>query len=1604
MNLWNNKKRLILKDKTIKKYRFTPISMIKNFVIPMAMLLPLMPSMVSAETDFEPSSMEVIGASGASTYTRKVATSIGIYAKKGTVPAVRKSEGTWGGVTYHVLEVDSNGDTFIQVDYAGANGREDQPKYLNNFYDTSLTDEYYWVGGINSGFFENNSITSPTYGQPVGVVKRDGALEHFVSTTGTDIELAAGYGTGFVSTYLNDNGEMELIYNGWSGGNFYKYYGDPNPNSWEYGDYDNYEDGVSGTYTLIVDGDPSVHWGNTDGSGASYWNNAGSAMTLFGQKADGTKVLVNVEKGISNTQQIALMQNLGCVDAIRFDGGGSSQMTFDRSLTMSHYYINLSKEYTEGDTFDINTINFDIYGYDGAYHYATFADMTMAEVHLYKDGITEVATDSILESGDYTLVVTANGSEQRLPFTVKDRYWSVTIDMGYENDSDQILSIKNGETVTAPLTPTRDGYMFTGWIDADGEPFDFSMPITSDTTITASWLKIEIVDYEITVNQTDYFIGDSFNESSVTVKALYNDGHSVELNPEDYHFLLDNNVFETEGDVLITILNNSDETIGTFTVSVNAIILQSISASLIPEKVYINDEITAEDIIVIGTYNNGDEEQINDGVTIDADTSIEGETTFVIHVDDLTTTIDVFVQYDIIEQPITAITIDYDVWNINDAVPVPTVTLQNGDKVTLDESKGQYTYAIEKRTSTLTDVKAESEATVGEVTIVYNIQRYDDEMTIQTDEFRINGFIKDYSSISAFMEKTEYIVGETFTADDIVIVKHMIDENAEDEVVQNSMAQIDMSNVKMDEAGTYTVNISVTLSNDPVVSEVIEPITVTFVDPLNLPKEDREIISLSLNETPQYTVNGSMDQNKFEIIAEYTDGSFGVINKDDVVISNFSNVSAGRFNMHVVYEYQINNTAYMISSDLPYIVKDFDSLMIDSTNYTVYQNDPFNMDDVVISKVLGSIKVAIDHDYVTFDPSTVDTSMIGNTVVNATYHDPILNMDFNVGSFMVNVLKHDDETNPPVIDGNHDIDQSRMGSITLYKYASDDGKYIDGNFMEQNISEVSNQPLKDVGFTVLKVGDLYQYPNSENDTVGLYYTIDDDLKFFIESLGFEIPMDTVEGHDVVTTDTLNDILADINTTEGDYGLSNDGSTIPSVQLIEYIKEHGITMALTDNNGKTTLTNVEQGLYIVAETETPSTTGDGFTSTPSRASAPFLMPIPTTNIVDIDGVEAGTTWIYDVVAYPKSEMMTIRKDIVYSGNDAILENDADGLTVTTDAMVGENVEFLLTTSLPKLQPQINGVDNTMRKYVITDTLSEGLYIDDFNESSFTITYGNGAYNDSNNAVFAPMMDYVAEYDTESNQFRIIFTPQGLSKMDAIENDQHVYVRYLARMTVDAGQPIGGIKEERNSFTLTYGTSVTKDMLFESNSDIRVYTYELDLTKQFSNAAVDMSDVTFSIDRVSGVTVDDVQTKEGMKFTELSDGTYTVWDGNGDFTEALHVNNEGLLIVSGLDDGLYVINELTTAHGYNLLKDPIVLKITSPINEDGTIESAVLYDKDGNEIRIGTLYSVGIVDFTIENNERVTPLQTGGEGNYTVVIIGSLFICTAAMALVKKKYNI
>jgi|GEM_PF-919914 len=66
------------------------------------------------------------------------------------------------------------------------------------------------------------------------------------------------------------------------------------------------------------------------------------------------------------------------------------------------------------------------------------------------------------------------------------KVWKIVVDPGNGNPP-TIIEVDDGGFLTPPPAPTRPGYEFVGWFNADGTPFDFSKPITGPVELFAGW-------------------------------------------------------------------------------------------------------------------------------------------------------------------------------------------------------------------------------------------------------------------------------------------------------------------------------------------------------------------------------------------------------------------------------------------------------------------------------------------------------------------------------------------------------------------------------------------------------------------------------------------------------------------------------------------------------------------------------------------------------------------------------------------------------------------------------------------------------------------------------------------------------------------------------------------------------------------------------------------------------------------------------------------------------------------------------------------------------------------------------------------------------------
>lgn len=267
--------------------------------------------------------------------------------------------------------------------------------------------------------------------------------------------------------------------------------------------------------------------------------------------------------------------------------------------------------------------------------------------------------------------------------------------------------------------------------------------------------------------------------------------------------------------------------------------------------------------------------------------------------------------------------------------------------------------------------------------------------------------------------------------------------------------------------------------------------------------------------------------------------------------------------------------------------------------------------------------------------------------------------------------------------------------------------------------------------------------------------------------------------------------------------------------------------------------------------------------------------------------------------------------------------------------------------------------------------------------------------------------------------------------------------------------------QNTARLTYATDRTMEHDYYSNTT-KVFTYEINLTKLFTdgtagggdiskNAAnAEKNDKTFNYSQVKFTVRGSVDPKsedgvaaggnwEQIIFKKVGDGVYKVFDDNvvgtdgaykpdsetldtpsQDVTRFVTPNSKtGLLNLIGLDARTYEFTEVATATGRNLMAEPFFAEIVAPVVsgktlENGKVEHAYVYtgkrpaDKDLTKYDLAVQkishdrLEEGRVPFTVQNNEVIKVLKTGGTGT-TLIIAAGLGIMTVGAYFFMKKRN-
>lgn len=582
------------------------------------------------------------------------------------------------------------------------------------------------------------------------------------------------------------------------------------------------------------------------------------------------------------------------------------------------------------------------------------------------------------------------------------------------------------------------------------------------------------------------------------------------------------------------------------------------------------------------------------------------------------------------------------------------------------------------------------------------------------------------------------------------------------------------------------------------------------------------------------------------------------------------------------------------------------------------------------------------------------------------------------------------------------IDTSKKGSITLHKYdmtaAQEDGVDLDQwvSNGEQNAeaeAALERYEIEGVEFTYAKVADINTV--TENGEIKVLYNLPSGLADVLQ-------LEDTRGDGLYNSTEINTALENLLTdnTAGKNALEN---------YIEGVSNRQTMMS--DENGLANADNLELGLYFFVETKVPANV--------NTTIDPFFVSVPMTN-------DEGEQWFYDVYVYPKNQTNIPDLDKkVRQHDDAELYDELEYKDSATGSE-GDVMDYIFVSHLPKITSEAT----YLTQYTFVDQLDKGL---SYNRDAAIYFYDNrddAMANNTENAIVTwkhgatQFSENYASQSAEYNQLTIAPTLGGLDEINPELSDCYLVVAYTATVNSDA-TPILGDHGNTNNVELTWKrTSMDYSDTLEDRA--RVYTYALDLTKQFTE-----SDQEFDFTKVQFV----LQNKtDGHYITakQASAGRYYVTDATKGATEGEGTvfvpDTNGKLIIEGLEANTYVLTEIHTSDGYSLLKEPITFDIQQ--TEDTFIPSrTTLYDTsdieanpnkdvieqngdrasatvDGNDVAM-TVHDVkniqstnAYVPVTVINTPSFELPMTGGTGTLIVTLAGAAVVVAGVVVLTRK----
>ena len=552
------------------------------------------------------------------------------------------------------------------------------------------------------------------------------------------------------------------------------------------------------------------------------------------------------------------------------------------------------------------------------------------------------------------------------------------------------------------------------------------------------------------------------------------------------------------------------------------------------------------------------------------------------------------------------------------------------------------------------------------------------------------------------------------------------------------------------------------------------------------------------------------------------------------------------------------------------------------------------------------------------------------------------------------------------------IDTGRTGSIEIYKYdmtkANEDGSvreildsYVSTGIRDEELENALDDgtfsgrtsygcAVCGVEFSLMKVADIVSCSETGTDgthgTRVLYRMEDAVAAPFLSAIGLTAE-DAYEGTGEAEQEGSHCYLSDTLTEALRKALEKDPVAVKNALEAFMADGNAEAFEATDGHGHTAKTDLPLGLYLIVETKVPETV--------TCTTDPFLVSVPMTAVNGTNAENGGEAWIYDITLYPKNETgeptleKTVREARRDTGRNGGTEDIRDGYSHNATASCGDILEYQIVSRLPAVTSNATA----LTEYTFTDDLCAGLSYNGDPDAE-EVLMGNydagdvriGWYGDeacTEQIAAWTLSDAEPKYSVAYENWpeggttmTVSMTEAGMDEINRSYSSCWIRVTYSATLDRSA-DVVYGDESNWNSATLSWKRSQTEewDMLFD---DCHVYTYVLDLTKEFSDGAGDLTKVKFKLfNATDGYWVTAVRSGDGVYYVQGEDRAAGHVAGSADEdgakgTALVPDSTTGRLLVYGLEDDEYIVTETATDSGYTLLKEDIRVTITAEEDPD------------------------------------------------------------------------